>query len=84
MFSLCACAKENDVRVIELENGTYTVQVYDGIGDWKWLSRNGQSWYGALYAIERDLLTFSNEVAACDYREELSERTNTKRIIECE
>ena len=85
LFALCACDKEGGVRVIEMESGKFTVQIYDGTGDWKWISKDGNDWYGVGTAIKHGgLMLFHNKSTACDYKEALENQTRIKRIVECE
>ena len=86
LFALCACDKAGDMRVLELDNGKYTVQLMSPFDDWQWIAKDGFVSQRISY-IKRScggLLLFDNVTAACDYKEKHESSIRIKRVVECE
>ena len=83
---VCSCGNKGDVRVIELKNGQYAVQIKDRWNDWAWFTNDGSTYSDITWALRHGngIRTFDNEKEACAYKEKIEADTGIERIVKCE
>jgi hypothetical protein len=88
-FILCSCDSNPEYRVVQLENGEYTVQSKDTfdtfLDKWEWIGNDGFSSRDLSWVRgSNGLLTFKTKDDACAYKNKMERLSHIKEVIECD